>query len=256
MARIRSIHPGIWTDEAFMTASPHARLLVMGIWCEAFDDGVFEWKPLTLKVRIFPVDNVDLAALLAEIEALGFVRKFEVGGKTYGLVRNFRRFQRPKKPNTSGVLSAEFRTYVGLNDDGSEPVGNQDGTDGEKSPQMEEGGGKREENTEEPIGSSDADASRRDRSRDALISEARPVLMSMGVSKGGAASMIGRWLRDTGDDHARVLGAISRAREQCPHEPLAWITAHLKETAHARRTDRNDVFAALDRFDERIDALG
>ena len=51
MSRIRSIHPGLFTDEAFMEASIPARMLIMGLWCEAWDDGVFEIKPLTIKAR-------------------------------------------------------------------------------------------------------------------------------------------------------------------------------------------------------------
>ena len=59
-----------------MTASAHARLLIIGLWCEAHDDGVFEWKPLTLKVRLTPADAVDVAALLDELLRLNFVRRF------------------------------------------------------------------------------------------------------------------------------------------------------------------------------------
>lgn len=142
MPRIRSVHPGLFTDEAFMQASLQARLLMIGIWTECFDDGVFEWKPLTLKARIFPVDNCDLPALLSELESLNFIQAFEAGGKKYGAVRNFRKYQRPKKPTESKVLPHELRTFVALTDDISEPVGNQFGTSGEKSPQMEDGGGR------------------------------------------------------------------------------------------------------------------
>lgn len=145
MARIRSIHPGLFTDEAFMSASAYARLLLMGIWCEAADDGVFHWKPLTLKARIFPVDAVDIAALLSELEGLSFIRRFDAGGKAFGAIRNFRKYQRPKKPTSSGVLPPEFETYVGLSGDGSGEEGNQGGTGGGKSQQREEGGGKRED---------------------------------------------------------------------------------------------------------------
>src|SRR5437868_14052754 len=113
MARIRSVHPGLVTVKAFMSASAYARLLMIGIWTEAWDDGVFEWKPLTLKAKIFPVDNVDVTALLTELENLNVVRPFTAKGKTYGAIRNFRKYQRPKKPNSSGLLSAEFETYVG-----------------------------------------------------------------------------------------------------------------------------------------------
>jgi hypothetical protein len=150
MSRIRSIHPGIWTDEAFMEASAHARLLIFGIWNEAWDDGVFEWKPLTIKARIFPVDAVDVGALLAELENLQFVRKFQANGKDYGAIRNFQKYQRPKKPNSSGVLPNSLCSWVAS----SEPVPNQYGTSGEKSPQMEDVGGRMEKEKEEASASS------------------------------------------------------------------------------------------------------
>jgi hypothetical protein len=142
MARIRSIHPGLFTDEAFMSASAFARLLIIGIWCEAHDDGVFEWKPLTLKARIFPVDAVEVPALLDELVSLGFVKQFTSSGKSYGAIRNFRKFQRPKSPNASGVLPDDFRNYVGLDQGNSEPVPNHFPNASEKSPQMEDGGGR------------------------------------------------------------------------------------------------------------------
>lgn len=151
MARIRSIHPGIFTDEAFMSASAHARVLLIGLWCEAWDDGVFEWKPLTLKARIFPADNVDMAGLLAELVTLNVICQFNAKGKAYGAVRNFQKFQRPKKPNSSGVLTAEIAAYVGTGTepatDDNTPVPNQFGTSSEKSSQMEDGEGEEEKKT-------------------------------------------------------------------------------------------------------------
>jgi hypothetical protein len=142
LSRIRSIHPGIWTDDAFMSLSAYARLLFIGIWNEAWDDGVFEWKPLTLKARIFPVDSVDVVALLDELVKADCVVRFE-GEKTIGVIRNFRLYQRPKKPNSSGLMPPELEQYAGL-------VRNQFGTDGEKSPQMEDGGGRVEDEDTPP----------------------------------------------------------------------------------------------------------
>lgn len=139
MSRIRSIHPGLWTDEAFMGLSAFARLLFIGLWNEAYDDGVFEWKPLTLKARIFPVDSVDVPSLLAELVAADCVRSC---GK-YGLIRNFRHFQRPKKPNSSGMLQAKDHEYVGL-------VLNQSPTSSELDEQMEDVGGSKEDEEKDP----------------------------------------------------------------------------------------------------------
>jgi hypothetical protein len=150
MSRIRSIHPGLFTDEAFMALSAHARLLVVGVWTEAWDDGVFEWKPLTLKAKIFPADNVDVPGLLEELIAGAFVRREEADGRQIGLVRNFRLYQRPKKPNSSGMLRDEWRTYVGIIDDSGEPVPNRFATSGGKSPQMEDGGWKMEDGDTSP----------------------------------------------------------------------------------------------------------
>lgn len=157
MSRIRSIHPGLFTDEAFMSLSAHGRLLLIGIWTEAFDDGVFEWKPLTLKARIFPADNLDMDALLAELVAADCIRKESHNGKPIGLVRNFQKFQRPKKPNSSAMLAEGWRSYVGASGTdkptsppSSEPVGDQYGTGSEIAPQMEEGGGNKEDEDTPP----------------------------------------------------------------------------------------------------------
>lgn len=144
MARIRSIHPGMMTDENFMALSLAARICVAGVWMEADDHGVFEWKPLTLKARIFPADSVDVTALLAELETHQWVKKFEVDGKTYGVCRNFRKWQRPKKPTYSHPFPEEFSTYIALTKPSSPPVENQFPTPSPKSQQMEDGGGRME----------------------------------------------------------------------------------------------------------------
>jgi hypothetical protein len=150
MSRIRSIHPGLWTDEAFMALSAPARLLLIGLWTEAYDDGVFEWKPLTLRARIFPVDTVEMAGLFDELIAGGFVRREAVLGRPIGLIRNFRAFQRPKKPNSSGLLRPEWEAYVGLGPANAEAIPHPAATIPELFAQMEEEGGEKEESTPPP----------------------------------------------------------------------------------------------------------
>lgn len=148
MPRIRSIHPGIWTDDNFAMLSMGGRVLLFGIWTEADDHGVFEWKPVQLKMRIFPADNVDLAVLLDDLTTFNEIRMFTHEGREYGVVRNFCKYQRPKKPNYRFVLPDELRTYAGLKPDSSEPVPNQFPTGGENSSLMEEEGGRRKEKEE------------------------------------------------------------------------------------------------------------
>lgn len=141
MARIRSVHPGLSTDEAYMAMSAYAKAAWPTLWTECDDSGIFEWKPLVLKARLLPADAVDFETIMEEWVRLGVVRKLVIEGKSYGAVRNFCRFQRPKKPNYRDLLPDEFRTYVGL-----KPP--EFGTGSELSPQMEREREKEEEREE------------------------------------------------------------------------------------------------------------
>ena len=98
MARIRSIHPGQWTDEDFVELSPMARLLCLALRNDADDNGIFEWKPKAIKMRLLPADNDDVEALLAEMIEHRQVVRYQVGTRSYGAIRNFRKYQSPKKP--------------------------------------------------------------------------------------------------------------------------------------------------------------
>lgn len=153
-ARIRSVFPSQWTDEDFVSCSFAARLLSIALRNEADDNGIFEWKPLALKMRLFPADNVDMPGLLAELIANNQVVSYEIDGRKYGAIRNFRKWQRPKSPNSIHPIPDHFRNYVGLSDPISEmPLDEADAFPGneEMSPQREEGGGRRENiNTSPP----------------------------------------------------------------------------------------------------------
>lgn len=148
MARIRSIHPGLFTDEAFASCSCEAQVLIIGIWTECDDQGVFEWKPVTLKMRLMPVHSVDIPALLEELEANNMVKRYEHDGREYGAVRNFCKYQRPKSPKYVHTIPIEFRNYVALSPSSSEPKAVEVDPIPQKveiPPQREEGGGRGKE---------------------------------------------------------------------------------------------------------------
>jgi hypothetical protein len=93
MPKIRNIKPEFWTDEKIVELSPWARLLFIGMWNFADDNGVVEDKPKQLKMRIFPSDNVEVAQLLQEIEAQQLVIPYKVDGKSYYWIPNFTKHQ-------------------------------------------------------------------------------------------------------------------------------------------------------------------
>lgn len=145
MARIRSVHPGLATDEIFMSMSAFAKAAWPLLWTECDDQGVFEWKPVVLKARILPADHVEFRDILNEYLELGAVIRFEIAGRCYGAVRNFKRYQNPKKPNSIHPTTPESVIFVGSSRTSSVPVPNQSSTGPVKSPQREEGGGSKEE---------------------------------------------------------------------------------------------------------------
>jgi len=145
MARIRSVHPGFFTDEELVCVSMAARLLFIGLGVEADDKGIFEWKPLSIKMKIFPADSLDIDTLLAELEHANAIRKYEIDGRQYGAIRNFRKFQRPKTPNDIHPAPPDIRNYVGLDVPTSETLPQSGGKPSEIRPQMEDGGDKMED---------------------------------------------------------------------------------------------------------------
>lgn len=174
MSRIRSVHPGLFTDERFVSVSPFARLLFIGLWTECDDKGSFEWSPIKLKMRLLPADNIDISECLLELEMSGIIMSYSIKGRKFGAVRKFSVFQRPKKPNDIYPQTEMVRNFVTGNCEESgnecqlscevseidgpkviefpqqaETVTNQFPTDGEKPPQMEDGeeGGKKERTT-------------------------------------------------------------------------------------------------------------
>jgi hypothetical protein len=219
MSRIRSIHPGFFTDEDLVSVSVSARLLFLGLGVEADDKGMFEWKPLTIKMRIFPADNVDVPALLGELVGANAICPYEIDGRKFGAIRNFRKFQRPKTPNDIHPSTADIRNYVGLPDANSEPFPRK----GEKAPQMEDGGGKME------VGKSDADASAAAPAtpvepvdpEKVMFDQGRRLLADAGILNGKAGGILGKWKRDHGAE--AVIVALGKAQREGAIDPISFI---------------------------------
>jgi hypothetical protein len=67
MPKIRGVKPDLWTDENFVELSPYARLLWIGLWNHACDNGHLQDKSKQIKMRILPTDDVNCVDLLREI---------------------------------------------------------------------------------------------------------------------------------------------------------------------------------------------
>lgn len=150
MARIRSIHPDQWCDEDFVELSMAERILAIALRNFADDKGIFEWKPKTIKMKIFPADDVNIDAALDALLMQNQCIKFTSNGKSFGAIRNFLKFQRPKKPNNIYPITPKAAQYVGyagetsseIEEDDAHQIPDQLPTGGEIPIQMEDGGGR------------------------------------------------------------------------------------------------------------------
>ena len=93
MPKIRGVKPELWTDENFVELSPFARLLWIGLWNHACDNGHLQDKSKQIKMRVLPTDDVNCAELLREIEAQGLIERS--GG--WITIPNLSHHQKPHK---------------------------------------------------------------------------------------------------------------------------------------------------------------
>jgi len=93
MARARLLSPSFFTDERVVSVSVFARLLFAGLWTESDREGRIEDKPIVLKMRLFPVDPVDVAELIGELVQAELITRYQVAGRAYLLVPKFKEHQ-------------------------------------------------------------------------------------------------------------------------------------------------------------------
>lgn len=93
MPKIRGIKPDFWTDDVVVELSMPARLLFIGLWNYACDNGHVEDRPKQLKMRILPGDDVSIEKLLTELVRHGRIER-NAGTIT---LPNFAFHQKPHK---------------------------------------------------------------------------------------------------------------------------------------------------------------
>lgn len=95
MARIRSIKPEFFSNQALAGTTAHARLLAIGLLTLADSEGRLLWIEMQVHAQVFPWERkVNTQALLEELESIGYVKTYSHDGKTYVEVVNFLKHQR------------------------------------------------------------------------------------------------------------------------------------------------------------------
>ncbi len=104
MARIRNIKPEFFLHDGLAECSPLARLLYIGLWTQADRNGVLRGHPKRLKVAVLPWDDCDVETLLGELDARGFIRRYEADGEPHIWVPKFKNHQALSGSEPAGKL--------------------------------------------------------------------------------------------------------------------------------------------------------
>jgi hypothetical protein len=112
MARARLLKPGFFTNEQLTEVHPFGRLLFAGLWTLADREGRMPNRPKWIKGALFPYENVPVEKLLAELEALGFLYRYEVKGERYIQILNFLKHQHPHVKEPPSTIPAPYQHHA------------------------------------------------------------------------------------------------------------------------------------------------
>ena len=105
--RIRSIKPELWTDQDLQLLAIEIRLLFIGLFSHADDEGRLEGHPGIIRSRIFPADekvtNRKVNGWLNTLDQHGFVSLYTHDGRPYIEIPNWKKHQRISHPTPSSV---------------------------------------------------------------------------------------------------------------------------------------------------------
>lgn len=92
----RVLHPAFFTDVKVAALSPNAKVLLLGLWLSCDDYGRALYLPKLIAGEVFPLEQVDIEALLNEVIKGEFIEVYEVSGQMYYQVPSWDRWQKPK----------------------------------------------------------------------------------------------------------------------------------------------------------------
>ncbi len=220
MARKRMIDPDFWVDERIGTLSRDARLLFIGMWNFADDQGRMSAAVARLKAEVFPYDNdlsvTAVTALLQELVSAELVKPYAVDGRDLLWIPNFLKHQKINHPTASTLppyTESVVTTTVGLPEDsGSTP-----------SHVM----------VRQPNYGTSAQSNGDGQKR-------TPLQLLDSLMPGRINAATSQWLTDLvadyGEDEVRVVLHIAASKEPKPTQPKAYIAKVIADRAKERAT--------------------
>lgn len=144
MPRIRSIHPDACDSEKLSMLSAQAERTLWRLITHTDDEGRGEDRPKLLAAKLYPlvddIDGADIDRDLDELQQVGMLVRYQVGGKRFYAVPTFGDWQKPRHPTPSKFPSPEEADGPTEEPDGSPTADRGNGTADLRSPTAGEGG--------------------------------------------------------------------------------------------------------------------
>ncbi len=99
MSKQRFIWPSIWVSENFLELNFRQRLLFIGMFSLADDEGRIKASPISIKAAVFPVDNVSLEEIKSDLQVLyktGCILLYKVNSEIFASIVKWDIYQHPK----------------------------------------------------------------------------------------------------------------------------------------------------------------
>ena len=123
MARKRMIDPNIWQSEDFSKLSTLGKLVFIGLFSLADDEGRGRSNPVYLKSTLFPYEegirSADIDKTLSEISSNMSVIFYSCDGSSYYSLYNWNTWQKIDKPSQSKIPEYDEKTMKKIFDDNS-----------------------------------------------------------------------------------------------------------------------------------------
>ncbi|MGI9273852.1 MAG: hypothetical protein ACR2PT_03200 [Endozoicomonas sp.] len=111
MGRIRTVKPELFIHDELYDAESESGLPVIrafiGLFTIADRKGRFIWKPRQLKTQVCPYDPIDFSGVLTVLKTSGFITRYQVDGKEYGVINSFTEHQQINAKEAESKLPAK-----------------------------------------------------------------------------------------------------------------------------------------------------
>ncbi len=98
---MRTIKPEFWVDDKVVELSLLAKLLYIGLWNFADDDGYLEASPRRIKRQIFPDNDYDVPGAIEELLSFGMVQECTSDQGELLHIVHFKSHQKPQHPTAT-----------------------------------------------------------------------------------------------------------------------------------------------------------